>query len=380
MKQKGIRKKIAFILIGCSLLTGCGGPLSRFVPSYVQIEGTLDLSAPKTVSIYEAKKRDFRQSEAVKRLLGTPIQDVEAHATGITYWGEQDYLGQRSLLNIVDFGNALGEPFSDPVTGSFSYCRMRSQGCFLDDYGNLELTCRRKQPVDEVWEDTGWEKLCPDTDLSFATRQEVQEKIEHRFAQWGIQLTPASCYSYTEETLAQIARKQEEINGQPVTYTGGELYGLSFWQTVDGIPLTDVSWTWKQGIRRQVTPEVTAWQNENGLLQLEANQIVTVGEQVRQLSVLDGRQALYQLDQYYGSQPQALSRKVTDGRLMYGVFFKGSGEKELLLVPVWMFCVESEWKDDLERTYQRVDYMAVHAETGEICGEPRIREGKENEF
>ena len=380
MKQKGIWKKIALILVCCLLLTGCGGPLSQFVPSYIQVEGTLDLSAPKTVSVYEATKRDFRQSEAVKRLLGTPIQDVEAHATGITYWGEQDYLGQRSLLNIVDFGNALGEPFSDPVTGSFSYCRMRSQGYFLDDYGNLQLTCRRKQPVDEVWEDTGWEELCPDTDLSFATRQEVQEEIEHRFAQWGIQLTPASCYSYTEETLAQIARKQEEIYEQPVTYTGGELYGLSFWQTVDGIPLTDVSWSWKRGIRRQVTPEVTAWQNEEGLLELEANQIVTVGEQVRQLSVLDGRQALYQLDQYYGSQPQALSRKVTDGRLMYGVFFKGSGEKELLLVPVWMFCVESEWKDDLGRTYQRVDYMAVHAETGEICGEPRIREEKENEF
>ena len=53
------------------------------------------------------------------------------------------------------------------------------------------------------------------------------------------------------------------------------------------------------------------------------------------------------------------------------------GILKLQNVPVWMFCVESEWKDDLGRTYQRVDYMAVHAETGEISGEPRIRETTE---
>ena len=54
-------------------------------------------------------------------------------------------------------------------------------------------------------------------------------------------------------------------------------------------------------------------------------------------------------------------------------FHKGSGEKELLFMPVWMFWVESQWKDDLGYTYQRVDYMAVNAETGEICGEPQVQ-------
>ncbi len=377
MRGKGMCKKIAVILIGCLLLTSCTGPAGLFAPSCVVIDGTLNFTAPHTVHLYEAKRRDFRQSEAVKRLLGTPVQDVQAHATGITYWGEQDYLGQRSLLNIVDFGNALGEPFDDPVTGSFSYYRLRPQGYFLDDYGNLELTCRRQQPDESFQPDTDWKNLCPDTDLSFATRQQVQEEIEHRFAQWGIQLIPASCYSYTEETLAQIARKQEEIYEQLVTYTGGELYGLSFWQTVDGIPLTDVSWNWKRGIRQQITPEVTAWQNEKGLLQLDANQLITVGKEVRQTAIISGTQALLKLDQYYGYQPQAVSHKVTDGRLMYGVFYKGNGEENLLLVPVWMFCVESEWKDDFWGTYQQIDYMAVNAETGEICGEPRIRETTE---
>ena len=131
-----------------------------------------------------------------------------------------------------------------------------------------------EQPDESFQPDTDWKNLCPDTDLSFATRQQVQGDIEHRFAQWGIQLTPAACYSYTEETLADIARQQEEMYEKPVTYTGGELYGLSFWQTVDGIPLTDVSWNWKRGIRQQITPEVTAWQNEKGLLQLDANQLI----------------------------------------------------------------------------------------------------------
>ncbi len=286
MKQHGIKRIAALVAaVSCLLLPGCGDanqPIEPERQTQLDVDFTFSQEVPQTVAVYVAERMRLQDSQLYQDLLGGPAAETSADAMGVISYSEPDEADRRVYVNLYDQGNAFGNPFGGEETGTFTYEIMKQDDFLTDAYGGVSIWCDRAYERIEEGEFVSY-ALCPDEDLSFATRQEVQDAIIEQFAQWDITLTPATCYSYTLEVLEAAAEDRKENFGEELTFTkDDEIYGLSFRQLIDGIPVVDVSWKkidgLSQELRGQLKTSLEAQVNQEGILYMKGVSFLTIGE------------------------------------------------------------------------------------------------------
>lgn len=385
MKQHGVKRIAALIAaVSCLLLPGCGDankPIEPERQTQLDVEFTFSQEVPQTVAVYEARCMRLQDSQLYQDLLGGPAAETSADAMGVISYSEPDEAGRQVYLNLSDNGNAFGHPTGGESTGTFTYQIMEQNITLTDMYGGVSIWCRHAFERVEEGEFVSY-TLCPDEDLSFATRQEVQDAIIEQFAQWDITLAPATCYSYTLDVLEAAAEDRKKNFGEELTFTkDDEIYGLSFRQLIDGIPVVDVSWKKADGLsmdlRGQLQTLLEAEVNQEGTLYMKGFNFLTTGEKTADVQIVSGEAALSALDAEYADQAGINDLRVTDGLLMYGIFYPDEEKENLLLKPIWLFTVQYDKTEEVfdghgNKTGQTVlahytDYMAVDGETGEVC-------------
>ena len=334
------------------------------------------------MAVYEAKCMRLQDSQLYQDLLGGPAAETEVYALGVTSYSEPDESGRQVYLQLYDRGNAIGDPSGEEETGTFTYILMQNDVYLSSKYDCVSLSYSREE-YESIREDEYASYLFgEEEDLSFATRQEVQDDIIEQFAQWDVTLAPANCYSYSLKALEQVAATFEQYQSEaPPDFTRqDECYGLSFWQMIDGIPVVDV--TWKKGntvpkeLLSQKKTSLGAIVNAEGSIYLNGISFLTVGDKKGEIRVIDGETALGALDTYYENMADLENLRVTEGLLMYGAFFPDENKADLVLQPVWVFTVKYDKAEEIHdghsnETGQTVlshctDYMAVNGETGEV--------------
>lgn len=384
MKQHGVKRITALIVAAsCLLLPGCGDankPIEPERQTQLDVDFTFSQDVPQTVAVYKAECMRLQDSQLYQDLLGGPAAEIIADAIGVSSYSEPDESGRRVYVNLYDQGNAIGDPFGSEETGIFTYMLMEQDTYLTEKYNEVSIRCSREGGGSIREDEFVGYTLCPDEDLSFATRQEVQDDIIEQFAQWDITLAPSACYSYTADVLNEIARKESKVEN-PAFTKKDEIYGLSFWQMIDDLPIVDVSWKKQDNLsdklRGQVKSELEAMVNAEGAIYLHDTSILTTGEKIAEVQIINGETALSALDAMYANNQEFSHLRATDGRLMYGVFYEDEEKEELLLKPIWLFTVQYDKTEELfdgnhNKTGQTIlvhytDYVAVDGETGEVC-------------
>lgn len=385
MKQHGVKRIAALIAVAsCLMLPGCGDankPIEPERQTQLDVDFTFSQDVPQMVAVYAAERMRLQDSQLYKDLLGGPAAETNADAMGIVSYSEPDEAGCRVYLNLYDQGNACGNPFGGEETGTFTYEIMKQDDFLTDAYRGVSIWCDYPYERVEEGEFVSY-TLCPDEDLSFATRQEVQDTIIEQFARWDITLAPATCYSYTLDVLEAAAEDRKENFGDELTFTkDDEIYGLSFRQLIDGIPVVDVSWKKIDGLsidlQGQLHTSLKAQVNQEGTLYMNGTSFLTIGEKTHEVQIVNGEAALSALDAEYADQAGINDLRVTDGLLMYGIFYPDEEKENLLLKPIWLFTVQYDKTEEVmdghgNKTGQTVlahytDYVAVDGETGEVC-------------
>ena len=384
MKQHGIKRIAALVAaVSCLLLPGCGDanqPIKPERQTQLDVDFTFSQEVPQTVAVYKAECMRLQDSQLYRDLLGGPAAETSTDAMGIVSYSEPDETGRRVYLQLYDQGNAFGNPFGGEATGIFTYMLMEQDTYLTEKYNEVSIRCSREGGGSIKEDEFVGYTLCPDKDLSFATRQEVQDAIIEQFAQWDITLAPSACYSYTADVLNEIARKESEVEN-PAFTKKDEIYGLSFWQMIDDLPIVDVSWKKQDNLsnklRGQVASELEAMVNAEGAIYLHETRILTTGEKTDEVQIVSGQTALSALDAMYANNQEFSDLRVTDGQLMYGVFYEDEDEEKLLLKPIWLFTVQYDKTEEVldgnhNKTGQTIlvhytEYIAVDAQTGEVC-------------
>ena len=385
MKQHGVKRIAALIMASsCLLLPGCGDankPIEPERQTQLDVDFIFSQEVPQTVAVYQAECMRLQDSQLYKDLLGGPAAETSAEATGFSSYSEPDETGRRVYLQLYDRGNAIGDPFGSEETGTFTYMQMEQDAFLTEKYDAVSIWCGRAYERVEEGEFVSY-TLCPEEDLSFATRQEVQDAIIEQFAQWDIPLAPATCYSYTLDVLEAAAEDRKENFGEELTFTkDDEIYGLSFRQLIDGIPVVDVSWKKIDGLPldllSQKQTSLEAQVNREGTIYMNGISFLTTGEKTDEVQIVNGEAALSALDAEYADQAGINDLRVTDGLLMYGIFYPDEEKENLLLKPIWLFTVQYDKTEEVmdghgNKTGQTVlahytDYVAVDGETGEVC-------------
>ena len=386
MKQHGVKRITALIAVAasCLMLPGCGDankPIELERQTQLDVDFTFSQDVPQMVAVYAAERMRLQDSQLYKDLLGGPAAETNADAMGIISYSEPDEAGHRVYLNLYDQGNAFGNPFGGEETGTFTYEIMKQDDFLTDAYRGVSIWCDYPYERVEEGEFVSY-TLCPDEDLSFATRQEVQDTIIEQFARWEITLAPAICYSYTLDVLEAAAEDRKENFGEELTFTkDDEIYGLSFRQLIDGIPVVDVSWKKIDGLSQELQGQLQtlleAKVTQKGILYMKGVSFLTIGEKTDEVQIVSGETALSALDAEYADQAGTNDLRVADGQLMYGVFYEDEHEEKLLIKPIWLFTVQYDKTEEVKdghsnKTGQTVlahytDYVAVDGETGEVC-------------
>ncbi|PWM19899.1 MAG: hypothetical protein DBX97_04335 [Collinsella tanakaei] len=385
MKQHGVRRIATLVTAAsCLLLPGCGDANQPIEPERItqlDVDFTFSQEVPQTVAVYKAECMRLQDSQLYQDLLGGPAAETEVHAQGVTSYSEPDENGRRVFLDLNDNGNAFGNPYGKEATGLFTYQLMENDAYLESKYSQVGLFCSREKYASIQEDEYASYLFGEEEDLSFATRQEVQDAIIEQFAQWDVTLAPANCYSYSLEALEQVAAAYEKSEGIAVDFTRqDECYGLSFWQMIDGIPAVDVAWKKGNTVPRELLGQkktsLDVIVNAEGTISMEGKSFLTVGDKQGEIRVIDGETALGALDTYYENMADLENLRVTEGLLMYGAFFPNENEDDLFLQPVWVFTVQYDKAEEIHdghsnKTGQTVllhctDYMAVNGETGEV--------------
>jgi hypothetical protein len=206
--------------------------------------------------------------------------------------------------------------------------------------------------------------------LTFSTYEEAVSETGKVLTACGFPtLAMQEVYSLDVETMKahyQLyinTRGKDEVKDQIQWSKDDECYLIHFRQIVDDIPLINV--LWENGIQRDWEPtetQVSVFYSKDGIINIQARGLYELGQEIREGPLISPTDALQIVLDDYKKAIQTSETKIFSMELNYvGIYH----EKELQLVPAWVFCISHPIK--LEETNEVINeytYFVINAFTG----------------
>ncbi|CCX36855.1 putative uncharacterized protein [Clostridium sp. CAG:1013] len=367
---------LCLLFMGLWLLSGCSGQerstVADELPSTLTISAQMPEEYPQTVTKYQVDWCNVEEETAKNILMRNEATQREEWAQGPMLRAEGDGVDETlMLLQTVTPGGLIYHWETAETARIFDDCdKLRKHRPYeytgdslSQSLGNLEM---EEYPAEE--------------DLSFLPYTEAKSQLEKTMAACGM---PSLEIYFSECHTQDLMNKNLEIynnaltlpenawidTGEPIELftTAEEHYYFAYRQVQDGIPFTSA--IWPRSVRSEATETVvTALVSEDGLIELKANGLYTIGEALGSCTLISPQEAVNVYVEEYTQAIHFENTCISGVELNYVVVKDG---ESYIARPAWMLTLETDKTTEETSEQAAYDYvefqtLAVSADTGII--------------